>query len=340
MKRLGEENRGRRYEASGRNETRGAQERVGDDAIDRYLDGEMLPEESCELFEQLRDDPLKAHELRSIRDAIGALGEPVEAPDLTKKIMVRVNRRKGLLTRTAWRRVALARYAAAAAMLLTLTGVLLVQRWSPEATRLVDEPMPVHELAESVELSAMSVGRASTREPGTVDGGIAASIQRVQQDIIHSNRAHALAVATGGHTSTMGPHLAEFGDGNTSAAGASASSGPVPTLPLVLDPDDWSPATGSAEASMRGAGDTGDASRTLALGLRFDRFGNLMDDGSLAGAGFDAGAFGVDLSDWDADLRGVSADWPDIGGLPARDVIPERNERLGAGAEKTGAVNR
>lgn len=112
------------------NDPRSAEDQI----IDRYLDGDLLPDESCELFDSLRSDPARSRELFAMQRAIHALGEPVHSPDFSRPILKAVGRRRGLVSAPARRLFTLGRVAAAAAVVVLIAGLYTVHRFAPGVT--------------------------------------------------------------------------------------------------------------------------------------------------------------------------------------------------------------
>lgn len=122
--------------------------KIPDHLVDQFFDGELSRDESSRLFSALSADAAAARDLVRTQRAIDALRQPVRTPDLSRAILARVNERRPLLTRRSVRRVHAGRLAAALAFLGVVAGAFLVQRFSPQVTRLgPDQPAPLANLS-------------------------------------------------------------------------------------------------------------------------------------------------------------------------------------------------
>lgn len=125
--------------------------RVPDELIDAILDGEVAPKDTKALFQQLSGDPDAADEVRGTRRAIGALRQPVDAPDFTHRVLETVGRKRGgwLSGRDRWK-IGVGRFAAAAAILLMVSGLYMAERSNPGTLDVRNQPRALAGLADSV----------------------------------------------------------------------------------------------------------------------------------------------------------------------------------------------
>lgn len=120
---------------------------IPDDLIDAVLNGEISPESTGPIFNALRREPGAMDELDRTEYTIDALkGSHTGAPDLSGQILGAVNQRRGLLNRTALKRVWMWRGLAAAAIVLSIAGVFVAERLSPDQGALDTQPSPLFEL--------------------------------------------------------------------------------------------------------------------------------------------------------------------------------------------------
>jgi len=125
--------------------------RVPDELIDAILDGEVAPKDSKAMFAALSGDPDAADEVRGARRAIGALRQPVDAPDFADRVLETVGRKRGgwLSSRDRWK-IGVGRFAAAAAILLIVGGLYMAERSRPGTLEMSPQPRAVAGLANSV----------------------------------------------------------------------------------------------------------------------------------------------------------------------------------------------
>lgn len=125
--------------------------RVPDELIDAILDGEVAPKDSKAMFAALSGDPDAADEVRGTRRAIGALRQPVDAPDFADRVLETVGRKRGgwLSGRDRWK-IGVGRSAAAAAVLLVIGGLYMAERSQPGTLDLTNQPRALAGFADSV----------------------------------------------------------------------------------------------------------------------------------------------------------------------------------------------
>lgn len=139
--------------------------RVPDELIDAILDGEIAPKDSKALFQQLGGDPDAADEVRGTRRAIGALCQPVDAPDFTDRVLETVGRKRGgwLSSRDRWK-IGMGRFAAAAAILLIVGGLYLAERSNPGTLDVRNQPRALAGLADSVSDQSMRLAAETQQQ--------------------------------------------------------------------------------------------------------------------------------------------------------------------------------
>lgn len=133
--------------------------RIPDELVDAFFDRELPLNESSRLFSSLRNDPAKAREIVGTQRALDALRQPVKAPDLSSKILAEVGRKKGWLSSQQRRTLSFGRVATAAALLLMVSGVFVLQRVAPQFTESGTRPAPIHELSAAVPADTAGAGR-------------------------------------------------------------------------------------------------------------------------------------------------------------------------------------
>jgi hypothetical protein len=126
---------------------------IPDDLVDAMLDGEVPSNKVREVRSAIRGDgeaERRFNKTNQILDLLRHTQTAAQAPDLTAKIMARVERERSLLNRLGVRRVTWARFAAAAALALVIGGAFLVERQAPQTFTLVPRPAPVNDLVSAV----------------------------------------------------------------------------------------------------------------------------------------------------------------------------------------------
>ena len=124
-------------------------ERIPDELVEQFFDRELDEGSREKLFAMMRDDLPRCAEVAKTQRLISMLREPVEAPDLTDRIMSRMEQRHAFLPERLRRMVKAGRLAAAAFLLFAVLGVALVDRYRPETFRLVKAPQPLSGVIES-----------------------------------------------------------------------------------------------------------------------------------------------------------------------------------------------
>lgn len=124
-------------------------ERIPEALVDQFFDRELDEGSRERLFTMLRDDLPRCAEVAKTQRLISMLREPVEAPDLTDRILGRMERRRAFLPGRLRAFVKAGRLAAAACVLIGILAVAMVGRYRPEALRLVSVPQPLSGVIES-----------------------------------------------------------------------------------------------------------------------------------------------------------------------------------------------
>lgn len=128
---------------------------IPDHVVDRFFDRELTRSEATGLFESFRADPDAARRFVQTQRMLDALREPVRAPDLSRSILAKVDRRTPLLTRRGVRHLRLGRGAAAAALVALIAGAFVMQRLNPRIVEIAsDEPRPLASLRSTMSLDA------------------------------------------------------------------------------------------------------------------------------------------------------------------------------------------
>jgi hypothetical protein len=127
--------------------------------VDAYFDHELDEGTRERLYRSMLADPRQAGLMQRMQRAIGRLRESVDAPDLTGSIMARVEARRPFLPNRQRRMVSAGRLAAAACVLIAVSGVALTRRWWPGALDLVTRERPVSAVVDAGRADAESGAR-------------------------------------------------------------------------------------------------------------------------------------------------------------------------------------
>lgn len=92
------------------------------------------------------DPGARRHRLHDIQDVVKSLREPVEAPDLTRAILSRVEAEKPFVDERTRRLVWISRLGFAASLAVAALGVALMHRSAPEWLRLAPQPQPLSDV--------------------------------------------------------------------------------------------------------------------------------------------------------------------------------------------------
>jgi anti-sigma factor RsiW len=99
-------------------------------ATDRLFDRELTSAQRQALSAELSSDPDALKRFRETTDALLALREPIDTPDVTGVVLQRLNERPGFTTRRTRRFITTGRLAVAAALLGAGAGVVLLENYS------------------------------------------------------------------------------------------------------------------------------------------------------------------------------------------------------------------
>ncbi len=148
-------------------------ERVPDELVDLFFDRALDEGSREKFFGMLRADLSRCAEVAKTQRIISMLREPIEAPDVTARVMERVASQRGFLSARVRRMVTTGRLIAAGLVLAAVLGLAVARRVAPEAFRLSPGPQPRSEViasgkadaASGVQHMAAVVSIASAPEP-------------------------------------------------------------------------------------------------------------------------------------------------------------------------------
>jgi hypothetical protein len=148
-----------------------ASQPIPEELVDAFFDRELDEGSRENFFRLIRQDLRTCSGVARTQRMIGALREPVEAPDLTASIMAEVGHRRGFLSQRLRGMVKAGRLAAAACVLMVLLAVAALHRSAPETFSLTASPKPVSgvltsgasEAAAGVQQIAEAVGAVKAR---------------------------------------------------------------------------------------------------------------------------------------------------------------------------------
>lgn len=126
---------------------------IPDDLVDAMLDGDVPRNKAAEVRAAIRGDGAaerRFNKTNQILDLLRHTRTAAQAPDMTARIMARVERERSLLSRLGVRRVTWARFAAAAVLALMIGGAFVAERQAPRMFTLVPRPAPVNDLVSAV----------------------------------------------------------------------------------------------------------------------------------------------------------------------------------------------
>jgi|GEM_PF-2576960 len=134
--------------------------------LDALLDGELDADARRALFERLAPEDRSLEAIAATREVLTELRLGPAAPDLSERILGRVEQRRRFLSR-GWRRfVTTGRAAVAAGILIGIGLTATAQRLWPEATTLEHRPTPLTGLVDSTRADAMQGFEALGRTLG------------------------------------------------------------------------------------------------------------------------------------------------------------------------------
>ena len=149
---------------------------IPQELVDTFFDRELDEGSREKFFGMLRGDLSRCAEVARTQRMISMLREPVEAPDLTDRIMARVARRRGFLPERVRRMVTAGRLIAAACVLAAVLGLAAARRMAPDAFRLTPVPRPLSDVIASSKADAASgvqhmAAVVAIQIPGTTGDG-------------------------------------------------------------------------------------------------------------------------------------------------------------------------
>jgi hypothetical protein len=144
-------------ERRGQTPPAGATEKIPQELVDRFFDRELDEGSRERFFGMLRADLSRCAEVAKTQRLISMLREPVEAPDLSGRILDRIGERRGFLPPALRRMVKGGRLAVAACLLFGILGFAVGRRYAPDFFRLTPEEQPVTQVIESGTSEAAAV---------------------------------------------------------------------------------------------------------------------------------------------------------------------------------------
>ncbi len=126
---------------------------IPDDLVDRMLDGDIDPLKAREVFGSIRSNREASHRLDATKRLLRTLKEAdrgLPCPDFSRRVLDAVAARNGLFSAFGFRRMLTYRYAAAAGLLLTVSGLFIGQRLAPDTMSLQPRPTPLSRVVQSM----------------------------------------------------------------------------------------------------------------------------------------------------------------------------------------------
>ncbi len=118
-------------------------------SVDAFFDRELNPDSIESLLNSMRTSRAQKQQFDDTQSMLDDLRSPVDAPDLSGKVLGELAERRGWLSTGQRRMVFAGRLATAACLLLVVTGLLLVRRDNPEAFQSTQVAGPVTEVVEA-----------------------------------------------------------------------------------------------------------------------------------------------------------------------------------------------
>jgi len=178
-------------------------ERVPEELVDAFFDRALDEGSREKFFGMLRADLSRCAEVAKTQRMISILREPVEAPDLSDRIMARVAGQRGFLSARVRRMVTTGRLAAAAFVLVAVLGLAVVRRVSPDAFRLIAEARPLSDVIESGKTDAASGVMATVVSIQTAREPVARPTVRGVMGALSPGRITVRTLAHGGGALSM-----------------------------------------------------------------------------------------------------------------------------------------
>lgn len=116
---------------------------IPDEMVQSFFDREMTEGASDEFFAKLRSNLPRCAEVARMQRAISLLREPIEAPDVSDRVLATLSRRRRFLPERLRTMVTAGRLLAAGIALAAVLGVAVVDRVAPGFLRLSETPRPV-----------------------------------------------------------------------------------------------------------------------------------------------------------------------------------------------------
>ena len=137
-----------------------------DRMVDAYFDRELSIGERRRLFDQLSGKGGRCEDIARMQRILAQLRQPPDEIDVADEVIAQVGHRRSFLSPTMRSAIRVGRVAVAASVLLTLLGIVIVQRIAPDATSLVAETTPVTSLMQNTgfELSQIRSNLAGVQE--------------------------------------------------------------------------------------------------------------------------------------------------------------------------------
>ncbi len=135
----------------------GDAQRVPDELLDAFFDGDLDDAGKRCLFDGMRRDPAAAERFARTMFALEQLRRTPDAsasPDFTDSVLDAIDQRKRWMTPAARRVVRIGRYAAAASILVMLAGGFLYKRANPQSALIAERPAPLTNVVETGRLEA------------------------------------------------------------------------------------------------------------------------------------------------------------------------------------------
>lgn len=130
--------------------------RVPEELVDQFFDRELDEGSRDKFFGMLRGDLARCQEVARTQRIVAMLREPIQAPDLTGRILAQIDQRKGFLPPKLRRIVTGGRLVAAACLLVAALGVAMLNRSHPGLFRLTAAPQPLSNVIESGKAEAVA----------------------------------------------------------------------------------------------------------------------------------------------------------------------------------------
>jgi hypothetical protein len=138
--------------------------RIPESLINAAMDGELDKDIQREIGDALQYDPIRRQEVHETRDAINALRMPIEAPDLSDRVLDRAHRHRRFIPAKLRNHVRTGRVVMAAALLITLFGVAGLQRMYPRLTTIAAHQTPVSNVEDAIEQNTQQLAQTVTGE--------------------------------------------------------------------------------------------------------------------------------------------------------------------------------